>query len=107
MEKCEKISSEMACVINELTSETQVDDGDNDNSYIMKQPALLNARFALSLFFHYNSCLVLAIYNVTRVLLSWVHSNHWLVRDRDHHSVNPDYMFTLCVKSFISPGIDI
>ncbi|KAI0218027.1 SWI/SNF-related matrix-associated actin-dependent regulator of chromatin subfamily A containing DEAD/H box 1 [Lamellibrachia satsuma] len=48
MEKCEKISSEMACVINELTSEPQVDDGDNDNSYIMKQPALLNASMTLT-----------------------------------------------------------
>ena len=45
MEKCEKISSEMADVISDLTNHTQADDGEHENgSYITKQPALLNSR---------------------------------------------------------------
>ena len=45
MERCEKISSEMTDVISELTNHTQADDGEQENSsYLMKQPSLLNSR---------------------------------------------------------------
>ena len=52
MEKCEKISTEMEVVISELTSESQLEDGANENGYITKQPALLNSRSVLSVSFY-------------------------------------------------------
>lgn len=44
MEKCEKISKNMESIVSYLTNKQEIEDSDNDDIQIKKQPGNLNPR---------------------------------------------------------------